>query len=213
MSIPELACATLEEAINQYISMDPEAAKQLEKLHGRVIALEIVGPGIQLFLIPGPARLQVLRRYEGEPDCLLRGSPMALTRLGISDDKGVDKLFVDQIQITGDIELGQRFGKILGALNIDWEEQLAAHMGDFVAHDIMQGIRFVNKQGKQSLSSLSISIRGFIQTNAQLLPERMEVDGFLSKVNALRDDLERLQARFGRLHAKKTTATSNSAES
>ncbi|VAX07475.1 hypothetical protein MNBD_GAMMA26-749 [hydrothermal vent metagenome] len=195
ISIYELAFATLEETLNQYISMDPAATRQLAKLHGRVIALEIAGPEIQLFLIPGPARLQILRLHEGEPDCVLRGSPIALTRLGSSGEK-------DEIQITGDLELGQHFGNILGTLNIDWEEQLAAHMGDFVAHDIMQGIRFVTRHGKQALNGLGAPLKECIQTHAQLLPERQEVEGFLSKVDTLQDDVERLLARFGQLKAR-----------
>ena len=199
MSIAELACAGLEEALNQYITLDPKAAAELAKLHGRAIALEITGFDIQLFLIPGPGRQQVLRLYEGEPECTLRGSPLALARLGMAKENGVDQLFSGQIEITGDIELGQRFGKILGALNIDWEEHLAAHVGDFVAHDIVDGIRYFAQQGRRTVDSVGQNLKHYIQTESGLLPERPEIHDFVSKIDTLRDDFDRLQARIDRL--------------
>ncbi len=199
MGISELACAGLEEALNQYIAMDPKAAAELEKLHGRAIALEIAGPEIRLFLIPGPGRLQLLRHYEGEPECTLRGSPLALTRLGMAQEQGIDELFSGQISIHGDIELGRRFGKILGALEIDWEEQLATHVGDFVAHDIVSGIRCIADQGRRTAESLGQSLAHYIQAEAKLLPERREIEEFVARVDALREDFDRLQARIDRL--------------
>ncbi len=210
MSIPELAYAGLEEALNQYIALDPKAAAELAKLHGRAILLEISGVEVQLFLIPGPGRLQVLRCYEGEPECTLRGSPLALTRLGMVKEEGVDELFSGQISITGDMELGRRFGKILGALKIDWEEQLAAHMGDFIAHDVMRGVRFVADQGRRTVETIGQSLAHYIQTEARLLPERQEIQDFVSRIDTLRDDFDRLQARIDRLCSP---ATPNNSES
>jgi len=204
MSVPELALAGLEEALNQYVSMDPKTAAELAKLHGRAIALEIAGPEIRLFLIPGPGRLQVLRLYEGEPECVLRGSPVALARLSVAKEKGVDQLFSGQIEVTGDTELGRRFGAILGALNIDWEEQLAAHVGDFVAHDIVDGVRFFADRGRRTVDSVGQSLAHYIQTEAKLLPERPEVQDFVSKIDTLRDDFDRLQARIDHLHNQPT---------
>lgn len=204
MSVPEFAFAGLEEALNQYVTLDPKAAAELAKLHGRAIALEIAGPEIRLFLIPGPGRLQVLRLYEGEPECVLRGSPMALARLSMANEKAVDQLFSGQIEISGDIDLGRRFGKILGALNIDWEEQLATHMGDFVAHDIVDGVRFIADRGRRTVDSVGKSIAQYIQTESKLLPERPEVQDFVARIDTLRDDFDRLQARIDRLRSQAT---------
>ncbi|MCF6354628.1 MAG: SCP2 sterol-binding domain-containing protein [Candidatus Polarisedimenticolaceae bacterium] len=199
MSISQLTCAGLEEALNQYITMDPKAAARLAKLHGRAIALEIAGAEIKLFLIPGPGRLQLLRHYEGEPECTLRGSPLALTALGMAQEKEVDKLLSNQITITGDVELGRHFGQILGALKIDWEEQLAVHLGDFVAHDIVSGVRFITDQGRRTAGTIGQSLAHYIQTEAKLLPERQEIQDFITRIDTLRNDFEHLQARIDRL--------------
>ena len=201
MSIAELFCAGLEEALNQYIALDPKAPEQLAQLHGRVIALEIAGPEIRLFLVPGPGRIQVMHLHEGEPDCLLRGSPLALARLGAAEEK-TDELFGGRIEISGDTELGRRFGEILGSLEIDWEEALACHTGDFVAHDIVSGARFVADRGRRTLDSLGRHLKDYAQSEGRLLPTREEVRAFLSQVDVLRDDAERLQARFDRLRER-----------
>jgi ubiquinone biosynthesis protein UbiJ len=81
MSIATLGYASLEAALNSYLALDPEARAQLAQLHGRVIALELVGPGIRLYLLPAPDGIKLLERFEGEPDCLLSGTPLALARM------------------------------------------------------------------------------------------------------------------------------------
>ena len=43
MSLPEVFIATLENAFNQYLSLDPEALPRFESMEGKVIAVEILG--------------------------------------------------------------------------------------------------------------------------------------------------------------------------
>ena len=59
MSVSALAYAGLEAALNRYLDLDASARKQMEKLHGRVIAFEILGLARTLYLIPGPGKVQV----------------------------------------------------------------------------------------------------------------------------------------------------------
>lgn len=202
MSISDLAFASLEEAINRCIALDPDAADKLARLHGRVIAIEIAGPELRLYMIPGPGRLQVLSRFEGEPDCLLRGSPMALACMDSKGEKGAEQLFSGKVEISGDTELGHRFGTILGGLEIDWEGQLAHFTGETLAHEIGDGLRSVAKWGRRSLETLGKDIREYVQDEARLLPERQEIKGYLDRVDTLRDDVERLEARINGLRVE-----------
>ncbi len=198
MSIPELACAGLEEAVNRFLELDPTAQKQLAQLHGKAIAFEVSGTGQTLYLIPDPARLQVFSRYEGEPDCLLRGTPLALTRMG--DQKtSSGQLFSGEVEITGDTELAHSFGKILGSMDIDWEEQLSHYTGDVVAHGVGDLIRGATRWGRNTLETFGMDLQEYLQEELRLLPQRQEIETFLSDVDRLRDDVERLEARLQRL--------------
>ena len=62
MSISDLAYAGLEQALNHHISMDQNAKAQMAQLHGRVIALEVLGTGQTIYLVPGPELTQLRGR-------------------------------------------------------------------------------------------------------------------------------------------------------
>jgi ubiquinone biosynthesis protein UbiJ len=198
MVIPDAALAGLETALNRYIALDPEGAARLGPLHGRLIAIELAGFGTRIDLIPGPDGLQVFGAYKGEPDCLLRGSPLALARMGLAERKE-DQLFGGEVQIEGDTRLAQEFGAFLGGLDVDWEEQLSRLVGDPIAHQVGSGLRMVADWGRKSSDTLNQDLKEYLQEEGRLVPTAYEVQGFLDRVDTLRDDVERLAARIERL--------------
>jgi len=198
MSLSDVSSAGLELLLNRYLHLDPSVGHQLEALHGRVICLEVLGLGLRWYLIPGPAGLQVLSRFEGEPDCTLAGTPLDLARMG-SEADSADQLFSGAVAISGDTELGHNFGKLLGGLDIDWEEQLSRLTGDLLAHRIGNLARGAARWGKDALEALRQDLPEYLQEEVRLLPGRYEVEEFLTEVDRLRDDLERLEQRVRRL--------------
>ena len=198
MSISTLGYAGLESALNRYISLDPSARAQFAPLYGRVIALELVGPGLRFYLLPAPDGIKVLERFEGEADCLLRGSPFALARMG-DRRASTEQLFSGEVGISGDTETAHQFGKALGTIEIDWEEQLAKLTGDIVAHKIGNLVRATADWGGRTGNTLALDTEEYLKEELQLLPGRSEIQHYLDEVDRLRDDVERLQARLALL--------------
>ena len=188
----------LETALNRYLALDPAAKERLAELHGQVICIEVLGLGVRLYVVPGPVGIQLLGLYEGEPACTLRGTPLGLARMGSTVD-GADQLFSGQAEITGDTEIGQRFGNLLSGLDIDWEEQLARVGGDVLAHEVGNGARALSRWGRRALDNLGMDVKEYLQEEVRLLPTRLELEAFLEDVDTLRDDEQRLQARVARL--------------
>ena len=79
LGITDAALAGFEQALNHYISLDPEGAQRLLPMQGRVICIELAGFGSRVYLVPGRQGIQVYGDYAAEPDCILRGSPVALS--------------------------------------------------------------------------------------------------------------------------------------
>lgn len=196
--IPDAALLALEQALNHYLALDPEGAARLAPLQGRVICLELSGFGNRLYIIPGVDRLQVFGDYAAEPDCVLRGTPIALARMGLADRKE-DELFSGGVSVDGDTDLAHRFGDAIKGLEVDWEEQLARLLGDPVAHRIGTGLRATADWGRQSGKNLTEDLREYLQEEGRLLPTDYELKAFLDAVDTLRDDTERLAARVQRL--------------
>jgi len=198
LRLPDAAAAAIEQAINGYLALDPEGAARLVPLQGRIICIEVAGFGTRLYVVPGTKGVQVFGDYAGEPDCVLRGPPLALARIGISPRKE-DQLFSGEVQISGDTHLAQEFGRLIAGIEVDWEEHLSRVIGDPVAHQIGESIRAAGGWGRRSADTLAQDLKEYLQEEGRLLPTRYEVQAFLDEVDTLRDDVERLAARIDRI--------------
>ena len=196
--IPHAALAALETTANRYIALDPEGAERLAELQGRIVVIEVTGFGTRLFVIPGTKGLQLFGDYAGEPDCVLRGPPLALARMCVSQQKE-DQLFSGEVQIEGDTHLAQAFGDLVSGLEVDWEEQLSLLVGDGLAHRAGSGVRAAGRWGRRTGDTLTEDVKEYLQEEARLLPGRYEIQSFLDDVDHLRDGVERLAARIERL--------------
>lgn len=200
MTVTAAAYATLEQLLNTAIRLDPETPDRLAPLHGRVIELQLVGPGISLYLIPGAGNVQLLSAFEDTPDCTLRGSPLDLARMRGSRESA-DQLFGGAVEISGDTELAQQFGEFIAGLDIDWEEQLSKLTGDVLAHEIGHAARSLIDWGLNRRRIFAQNLQEYLQEELQLTPSHLEVEPFLNDVDRLRDDVERLEALIARLQA------------
>jgi len=203
MTIRDLALESLERTINALIALDPDTARRLAGLHGRVVRITLSGVGIELNLVPGhDGRLQVVGSLEGDPDCTISGSPIDLLRAS-DRENGPAQLFAGRVRIDGDNALAQHFSEALAGLDIDWEEQLSQLTGDIAAHEIGRGVRSLRREGSRLGDSAGRNLSEYLTEEARLLPHRFEVEDFVTDVDTLRDDVERLAARITLLEARR----------
>ncbi len=188
---------TLETALNYYLHLDPETLKQLGRLQGKVIAIELRGLNTILYALPGSYGLRLHSRWEGEVDTTISGTPLAMSRMGLGDSSKA--LFSGDVTIRGDVETGQQFKRILDSMDIDWEEQLAAITGDVIAHRTGNLVRDGLLWGRQLLDTLQQDVSEYLQEESRILPGRTEITPFMDDVDRLRDDTARLEARVQRL--------------
>jgi ubiquinone biosynthesis protein UbiJ len=207
--LPTAATAALEAALNRYLALVPASPRGMAVLEGRVFGLQWRGTGLTLYFLPGPQGIQLLNHYEGEPDTLLSGSPLALAELGLGGDRE-RALFSGAVEIRGDTETGQRFQQILETMDIDWEEHLSRFIGDLAAHQVGRLVREGRQYARTSADTLRQDLGEYFTEEARLLPARIQVENFLADIDRLRMDVDRLEARVQRLltHARRDRAAS-----
>ena len=191
-------CASLEVAINHYIHLDVEAKTKLAALQGKLVVVELQGTGLEFALYFGDDRVYVLPECEREPDCRMIGAPLAMARLGLGQ-KTTSALFASGVEIDGDMEVGRAVQRLLDNLEIDWEEQLSKYVGDVVAHQVGNVVRDVLNWGKQTAETVAQNSVEYLQEESRDLPHPIEVEAFVSGVDQLRTDVDRLAARVSRL--------------
>jgi ubiquinone biosynthesis protein UbiJ len=198
LQIPDAVLAVIEQALNHYLALDPEGAAAFTPLEGRIIAIELKDFGTRITIIPSAGQLQLFGGYDAEPDCLIRGTPLALARMGMAERKET-QIIKGEVEISGDTTLAQAFSRALAGLDVDWEEQLARIIGDPFAHQVGNQVRAAAQWGRKASASLTADLQEYLQEEARLLPTRYEIDAFLAQVDTLRDDIERAEARIERI--------------
>ncbi len=185
----------IEDLGNRLLRLDPETLARLGELHGKVIRLEFVGPAKTLYILPSEAGLRLLATHDAAPDVTLRGEPAVFARLAFSGAT----TRAGELQISGDLELGQRFQRALRGIDIDWEEHLAHRVGDVLAHELGRAARRARAWQAQAQRTLGMDVSEYLQEESRLLPTRREVEAFLDAVDALRAGADRLEQRVARL--------------
>lgn len=186
--------AALETALNNYLRLDPDARQRVQELVGKVIAVEFQDLDCTLYLLPGAQDVAVSTAYEGAADTTLRGATLELLRLGLRKG-GVSS---GAVQISGDVELGRRFKRILDELDADWEELLSKATGDVAAHQIGNAVRSARAWGVNALEMLAQNFAEYQQEEVRNMPASAEMEEFLKAVDVLRDDVERMAQRVRR---------------
>ena len=193
----------LETSINLVLKKDPALLENFTELQGKVISFELTGLDLNLYLFPHNEGVQVQYLYEGQADTTLQGSPLAFLNMSLGDS--TESFFSGEIRITGDIELGQRFKRILDQLDLDWEEWLSHYSGDLIAYKTGSLIRNLNLWGKDTLKILQLDAQEYLQDEGQLTPHSVELEDFANNVSQLRDHTARLEARILRLQKQLAT--------
>ncbi|MEJ2060294.1 MAG: SCP2 sterol-binding domain-containing protein [Gammaproteobacteria bacterium] len=202
MKTPVALSAALETALNAWLRVDPEQAAGLGRLEGKVVGLEVRGLGLNLYLFPSARGFQVQGDYTGEPDCMIRATPLALVRLGVARDTA-GSMGGDDVVIEGDSTLGQQLREVLQSIEFDWEEALSKAVGDAAAHQVGRAARDIRQWLQRSGESLRQDVTEYLQEESRGLPTRIEVEHFLDEVDTLRTDVDRLEARIARLERER----------
>lgn len=192
----------LEAMINRYLSLDPEVAEKLADLEGRVIAVEISGVDKTLYFLPHQVGMDVVDQYEDAADTTLRGSPAALLKMSMN--KNVAPLMLKgEIEIEGDVRLGRSFKKILSEMDVDWEEYIARIAGDATAHCLASLTKKIIGWGCQAGNNVSSDVSEYLQEESRDVVSKAELEMFYQDVDALRNQLDRFQARFDAIKINK----------
>lgn len=185
------------QAVSAALRLDPDTPRRLARLAGAVIALELRGTPWTLYCLPHAEGIALRDACETPAQARLRATPLGFLRAALGE--GTDLVFRGELEIVGDVELGQRFQRLLMGLDIDWEEQLARVVGDVAAHQLMRGARAGRAWSVAAGHALAQDLGEYLQDETRLLPPRALVEDYLRAVDVTRADVDRLEARVRRL--------------
>lgn len=197
MQIPVALLASIETAINAWLKLDEEALPRLSRLEGKIICLHITGLDLNLYFLPSQQGIEVLGNYpdDGDVDATIKGSPLALMRLGTSSNAG-ETLLKSDVEIEGDTRIAESFSAILREVDIDWEELFSKLVGDTVAHQAGEAARSTSEWIRESLDAMRMNTGEYLSEESKLTPTDSEINYFMDQVDETRMAVDRLEARI-----------------
>ena len=188
---------------NHLLGMDRQAIDKCAELQGCIIAIELIDLEKTLYCHPGSWGMRFsLQQPEKGVDATIKGRMMGLLSLSLKEDK-LSTSIQERVEIIGNAKVAQKFQKLLTELDIDWAEQLSKITGDIVAFRVEQGAKKTSAWITQSLNSLALSGREYLQEEARDLPTQVEFERFKQMVTDTRHDVERLEALINHFQQNK----------
>lgn len=131
-------------------------------------------------------------------DCTVNTSLKTLQALK-AEQQLTELIKQDKLDLTGDIKVAQQFTSLAENLNIDWQSELAAHIGDMPTHKLMllgkqlgEKFEFAAKQIKADASEYIVHEKRLVVTRSQIEHFNLEVSHISHQVDDIATRIEAL---------------------
>ena len=179
-------------ALNHVLRMEGWARERLAPFAGDVVELRGAPlPTLRLAIAeggmvsPAPADAPpalVIRLKPDAPAAALRG----------------EDYLMRAVEVTGNARLADAVMGLVRHLRWDFEEDLSRLFGDVAAHRMAQGLRAFAAWAPDAGRRLAESVAVYAADEARLVVGRHEAHAFAEQVQALRDGIDRLEAKLPR---------------
>ncbi|NRP59807.1 MULTISPECIES: SCP2 domain-containing protein [unclassified Marinobacterium] len=187
---------SIESAINAYLATRPSARNTLSKLAGQSLGITLIPQELRITLIFSDDQVAVMREFDGEPTTHLTGAASDLLKL-LNDPNSV--MFGQGVEVKGDSALLQRLSHAFDNPSLDWEAWLADQIGDLPAAIVMKPINQSIEWANSSRQTLTTTAKEYLQEEINLLPTRVEFEGFIDDTRQLKQRAELIERRLERL--------------
>ena len=191
--------AAIEIAGNRVLSLDDKVLQRCNELQGYCIAITFTDLEQTLYCHPGSWGLRLSRNPPAKAaDATISGRVVALISMALEEDS-VSTSIREQLSFEGNVGIAQQMQKINPELDIDWEEVLSEYTGDVLAFQICQKTSRAAELFKQGLRSLMQTNSEYLREEARVTPTQPEFEDFQQRLNSLRQDVDRAEARLRQL--------------
>jgi ubiquinone biosynthesis protein UbiJ len=184
--------ASIERLLNRSLPRSPRAQALAATLAGRTLVVEVTGAGPVVLSSTG-ARLRIEPGVGAPADASVSAGPFSL--LALARGRSLS-LSATGAAISGNAEVAQQFSELLGLLKPDPEEELAQLVGDGPAHHLGRLARAATAFGDRAARTTVRNLAEYLAHERRDLVPRTEGRQLLDGIDALRDDVDRVEARL-----------------
>ncbi|MDX1480896.1 MAG: SCP2 sterol-binding domain-containing protein [Woeseiaceae bacterium] len=186
--------------MNRQIRGKTPARDICRELAGKSVAVRVRDTALAMYFRIGEDSVDLRLSQDDDPDVVITGSLFSLA--GLAAGGGDDELRSGAIDLTGDVYTAQAFQRLLRFGRPDLEEELADVVGDVAARGIGDAVRGFGRWSREARETMRQNVSEYLQEESRAVPSRYEAEKFRKRVETLRDDVDRFEARLRRLESR-----------
>ena len=201
---PNLANISLSKAIesvlNTAIRIDEQQGAVFNPLEDKVIALTLAPLETPLYFMFTNYMVSVQNQLIGDADASIHAALFDFMSLPINKTLATTK-------VEGDTAVAEQFINGLCQLDIDWEEHLSHYTGDLVAFKIGHGVRSLFEKKQAVKTTVSETVREYLQFEIETLPTQSQVKRFTQNVDKITAEVDQIAGRIEALRNSNSNST------
>jgi ubiquinone biosynthesis protein UbiJ len=199
--LPQLVTAVLEIIMNEALRLNNNKGVSFIGITQKTLTLVLAELSFPLcFMVNSSINSTeiIVRAQDEHSDCTINTSMNTLKKLK-AHQSFTELIKQDELNVTGDIKIAQQFANIIQSLEIDWQTELAKHLGDVPTHKLLQ---FGNKM-TQSLSAkgkqLEADISEYLVYEKRLVVTSSQINIFNQQTKEASVKVDTLSMRIDKL--------------
>jgi len=201
-------CSVIEIAVNQALALNIHGMKSLTVLDQKTFTIQLSELGFPLSFSVNENKVLVTSLTE-RSDCTLNTSVQTLQALK-KQQQITELIKQEKLDVQGDLKVAQQFANIAESLEIDWQSELAKHIGDIPTYKLSQfgsnlikKFTFATQQIQADASEWLVHEKRLVVTASQINHFSQQVNTLTSHTNDITERIEKLSSAI----AIKTTIT------
>lgn len=199
--LPQAATATVELIINKALALNNNKLVSFAEISQKTLTLKLAELSFPLsFTVNSGSSSTVIsvRTHVESSDCTIKTSISTLKKLKANQSL-TQLIKQDELDVNGDIKIAQQFANIAQSLAIDWQSELARHLGDIPTHKLLhfgnkitKSISATSKKIEADISEYLVHEKRLVVTASQIAAFNQQTKDIASKVDTLSTRIDKL---------------------
>lgn len=194
--VPQLFSATLELIVNKALHHASQPIS-FDELQEKTLAVSLSELPFSLSFTVSQDKV-LCNTFTNDCDCLITTSIATLRKL--KAEQQLTQLIKDnKLDVSGDIKVAQQFALLIEGIEIDWQSELASHIGDIPTHKLSTLSNKITKKVKSTGKAIQADVAEYVVYEQKLVASSVEIKQFSQVVNQVVEQVSDAEKRINTL--------------
>jgi ubiquinone biosynthesis protein UbiJ len=196
----QIFCSAVEFVVNQALAVSSNGTNALRALEQKTLTILLTELGFELSFTISDNVVLVSGLTE-RSDCTINTSIKTL--LALKKEQQITTLIKqEKLDVQGDIKVAQQFANIAESLDIDWQSELAKHIGDIPTYKLSQLGKSLAKKVNFATQQIQADVSEWLVHEKRLVVTSSQIHHFSQQVNELSIQTDAIAGRIRQLTKK-----------